>query len=417
MTDQSDQQRPVRTLTVKNFSVIKEAKLEFGKITVLIGCESSGKSLLCKLAYFFGREAINIAEGRIAAQLDFSAFESSLKKEFEKWFPRNGWGNLSWTISFQSEEYEVTTSYEAEPTRDISVSFCEKFHSAYTKSQAYTFPDNQYWPAYLLRGLAGQGVWDRTTYIPSERTYFVDTNKDYKPLVSDPEPIVQAFALLYSNARDPKIPKPRMEYFLRGVLGQGEDEWKFSFADGRVVSLSNLSSGSKELLPLFCVLEMYEHQRPITKMQINGGLAPGDAYRSDDFYIEEPEGHIFPATQLKIVKYFAELANSAKLQTRIAITTHSPYILTAFNTLIEAWRVGNKEGKREQVAALIPEKYWVSENEFKAYTIEDGVLKSIFEKETEGKEGSGLIDGGYLDAVSDQIGGEFDKLLDIEYAG
>ena len=34
----------MRKLTVKNFSVIKEAKLEFGKITVLIGPQSSGKS-------------------------------------------------------------------------------------------------------------------------------------------------------------------------------------------------------------------------------------------------------------------------------------------------------------------------------------------------------------------------------------
>jgi len=34
----------VRKLTVKNFSVIKEAELEFGKITVLIGPQSSGKA-------------------------------------------------------------------------------------------------------------------------------------------------------------------------------------------------------------------------------------------------------------------------------------------------------------------------------------------------------------------------------------
>ena len=43
----------MRKLTVKNFSVIKDAELEFGKITVLIGPQSSGKSLLCKLAYLF----------------------------------------------------------------------------------------------------------------------------------------------------------------------------------------------------------------------------------------------------------------------------------------------------------------------------------------------------------------------------
>ena len=48
----------MRKLTVKNFSVIKEAELEFGKITVLIGPQSSGKSLLCKLAHFLSKEVL-----------------------------------------------------------------------------------------------------------------------------------------------------------------------------------------------------------------------------------------------------------------------------------------------------------------------------------------------------------------------
>jgi len=400
----------MRKLTVKNFSVIKEAELEFGKITVLIGPQSSGKSLLCKLAYFLGRETINIAEGRISAQLDFSAFENSVKTEFETWFPRNAWGNQSWIISFQSQGYSVTASCEGKSIEDISISFCDEFRAVYAKSRTYTFPDNQYWPAYLLRDLAGQGVWDRTTYIPSERTYFVDTSKGYKPLVSDPEPIVQAFALLYSNSRDPKIPKPRMQHHLGGSLEQGEDEWKFNFEDGRVVSLGKLSSGSKELLPLFCVLEMYEHQRPATKAQVNGGLVPVDAYRSDDFYIEEPEGHIFPETQLEIVKYFTELANSASLQARIAVTTHSPYILSAFNDLIEAGRLGADKNLRAEVNEVIPEMYWIKQGDFKAYSIHDNKLESIMDKET------GLINGEYLDAISNKIGGDFDALLRIGYA-
>ena len=406
----------MRKLTVRNFSVINDAELEFGKITVLIGPQSSGKSLLCRLAYFLGREILDIAIGRTQNHFDFSMFEEDVKKKFTEWFPRGGWGNRIWTVTFLSDRYEVTASFENTLGDGISFSFCEEFRTAYAKSQTYTFPDNQYWPAYLLRDLAGQGVWDRSTYVPSERSYFVDTNKDYRPLVSDPEPIIKAFALLYSNARDPKIPKPRMERNLGGRLEQGEDEWKFVFGDGRTVSLSKLSSGSKELLPLFCVLEMYEHQRPTTQEQINSRIVPEDTYRSDDFYIEEPEGHVFPEMQKQLVRYFAELANSDQLRPHFTITTHSPYILTAFNTLIEAWRAGNKEGKREKVASLVPEHYWVNENDFAAYAIHDGVLTSFFEKVKEGVAGSGLIDGDFLDSVSDQLGGEFEKLLDIEYA-
>src|ERR1700723_3246332 len=102
----------MRKLTVKNFSVIKEAELEFGKITVLIGPQSSGKSLLCKLAYFLGREAINIAVGRVVQRFEYGYvdFESAVRQEFSRWFPRNGWGNGNWSIVFSSNAYEATVS-------------------------------------------------------------------------------------------------------------------------------------------------------------------------------------------------------------------------------------------------------------------------------------------------------------------
>lgn len=402
----------MRKLTVKNFSVIKEAELEFGKITVLMGPQASGKSLLCKLTYFLSREILEVAIGRAQNHFNFSLFEEDVKRKFAEWFPRSGWGNQPWTVSFQSDRYGVTASGGSITSEGLAFSFCEEFRTVYLNSETYSFPDNQYWPAYLFRDLAGQGVWDRTTYIPSERTYFVDTNKDYKPLVSDPEPIVKAFALLYSSARDPKIPKPRIEHYLGGRLEQGEDEWKFVFEDGRIVSLSNLSSGSKELLPLICVLEMYEHQRPTTQAQLNGGLVPNNTYRSDDFYIEEPEGHIFPETQRDVVNYFAELANSANLRARITVTTHSPYLLTAFNSLIAAGLVAKaRPEKIAEIEKIVPQKYWIKEGDFAAYAFDgkDGILHPSMDKET------GLINGDVLDNISDRIGGVFEELMDVEY--
>ena len=47
--------------------MIKEAELEFGKITVLIGPQSGGKSLLCKLAFFLEREVLEIATKSIVS--------------------------------------------------------------------------------------------------------------------------------------------------------------------------------------------------------------------------------------------------------------------------------------------------------------------------------------------------------------
>src|SRR5580692_4147153 len=87
MPDNGNKARPVRTLTVKNFSVIKEAELEFGKITVLIGPQSSGKSLLCKLAYFLGKEFIDIAVGSVFAGRSLHEFRKEISEIFADRFP------------------------------------------------------------------------------------------------------------------------------------------------------------------------------------------------------------------------------------------------------------------------------------------------------------------------------------------
>jgi hypothetical protein len=400
----------MRKLTVKNFSVIKEAELEFGKITVLIGPQSSGKSLLCKLAYFLGREILMKAEDWIKQKLDFSVFEDAVRRDFERWFPRSGWGSKDWSVSFSSDGYRASLFCSGQSKASPSISFGNEFEQIYNSSLVIGYPDNLVLPAYNLRGLAGVGVWDRSTYIPSERSYFVDTSKGYRSLASDPDPLLKAFATLYENSRDPDIPKLRTQRFMRGKLVRGEDMWQFAFDDGRVLPLSELSSGNKELLPLFSVLEMYEYQRPSTSSQIHAGIGSRDWYRFDDFFVEEPEGHVFPDMQRELVRYFTELANSEQLLPHFTITTHSPYILTAFNNLIEAGQVVRaKPELKDEVAKLIPEQYWIKEGDFKAYAIEDGILKSIVAKDT------GLVSANYLDQVSETIGMEFDELLRLGY--
>jgi len=111
-----------------------------------------------------------------------------------------------------------------------------------------------------------------------------------------------------------------------------------------------------------------------------------------------------------VVQLFAWLANDPVLDFDWVITTHSPYILSAFNNLIEADQVaGAKPELKGEVAKLIPEHYWVKSSDLKAYCIRDGNLESIMDEET------GLISANYLDQVSETIGAEFDELLRLGY--
>jgi len=104
------------------------------------------------------------------------------------------------------------------------------------------------------------------------------------------------------------------------------------------------------------------------------------------------------------------MVNDRTLNSTLTITTHSPYILSSFNNLIEADQVAReKPESKDEVARLIPEHYWIKSSDFRAYCIHDGVLESIMDSET------GLISANYLDSVSETIGVEFDELLRLGY--
>ena len=418
MADNGIKQRPVRKLTVDNFSVIKHAELEFGKITVLIGPQASGKSLLCKLAYFLGKEVLDLAVGQVANDFDLSELEAMVKKEFFEWFPLEGWGARDWSVQLVLGDYEVTIHGSGMPLPDIDVRFNERFNALFEKHRSgeLTWTRREIYADFSV--LMGKGVWDLTTYIPSDRPYYVDTNRGYRLLATEPDPIAKRFAESYSNSLNIDIPKPRLSGLLRGEPTRGGNSWLFVFEDGRILPLSHLSSGSKQLLALFSVLETYEERRPIGSKEIRKEITKGIQERIDnsetlgydEFFVEEPEGDLFPEMQYELVRYFAELASNGHPKPTFTITTHSPYILTAFNNLIEASQVAAaKPELKSEVAKLIPEHYWIKPEDFKAYSINDGRLESIVDAKT------GLVSTNYLDQVSETIGVEFDELLRLGY--
>jgi hypothetical protein len=56
---------------------------------------------------------------------------------------------------------------------------------------------------------------------------------------------------------------------------------------------------------------------------------------------------------------------------------------------------------------IVKKKYRIQPGTLNAYAIIDGELKNIVDED-------GLIDGEYLDGISNKIGSEFSKLIDLE---
>lgn len=441
MTGKGNQVRPVRTLEVDNFSVIRKATLEFGRITVLIGPQAKGKSLICKLAYFLGWETTTVAARALVDRKPWSDFLEAIRLEFVSRFSTAGWLRTDSQASFSSYLYSVRVRGAGDPLNpQLEFTFSNRFRELYESNLGELHRQ----PVLLAstRGQLQQDFWieishllnpdlaQSNIYIPSGRQFFTVAAKSVAALDSPGlDDITRRFAGLIAWDTRWKVGMTtsgrgvlqeigrEIERIAGGVVVMTDGEPTFLSQDGRRLPLSMLSSGTSELLPMLNVLTYlaYAQEHSPAPVRSPGGPFRGHKEFGPLIFVEEPESHVFPETQRELVNLFAWMSNDPFLSFDWVITTHSPYVLTAFNTLLEAWRAGQSTPKHKQVSALIPERYWINENEFAAYGIRDGFLAPIFRKEADKDRGTGLIDADYLDSVSSAISSEFSKLLEIEF--
>jgi hypothetical protein len=423
MAENETKKPSVRKLTVDNFSVIKHAELDFGKITVLIGPQASGKSLLCKLAYFLGQVVPEAVNGLALLRLSEQNLLEVIAQEFQERFPSQGWGNQPGKIDFVSELFTISLSLspsDAVCVPRVNREFLEtyrtwvEFHGVEGSAKEVTERLRT-----GLVGAVGPFRFDESVYIPTGRAFFSTPNRGFASMSGkNLDWITQRFSneidWEYRGMLEPSGPSsdlyPQFVESASGILGGRVVREKnillfSSMEDGLKLPFQWLSSGTQELLPLL---------NPLANLVYNFSSNPMNVWepfssKIGPIFVEEPELSVFPSTQYELMKLFAWLSGEDRLEFPFVITTHSPYILSAFNNLIEAEQaVRNNPQLRGDVAAIVPERYWIKSGDFNAYAIEDGKLKSILNE-------SGFVEGNYLDQVSETIGDEFDRLIKLEY--
>ncbi len=124
-----------------------------------------------------------------------------------------------------------------------------------------------------------------------------------------------------------------------------------------------------------------------------------------DIFLEEPEENLFPSTQYDLLNWMIAQINGERKHS-LFIATHSPYIMTSLNNLLEAGNViAKSKGKRMEVEKIVPKNGILTTEDIGAYSLEDGVVSSMIDTE------SNLISAEKLDEASDVISEKFDKLL------
>jgi predicted ATP-dependent endonuclease of OLD family len=137
-------------------------------------------------------------------------------------------------------------------------------------------------------------------------------------------------------------------------------------------------------------------------------LATGLNNRKEFFVIEEPEAHLYPLAQKELINAFAVFLNTIE-HGKLIVTTHSPYILACINILLYADYVSKEIGTQNGKINNISRAFWLDSSFFNAYSLGQSEAYCVNIKD----DVTGLIDQNYLDAISEQLGLQYQELYNL----
>lgn len=421
----------IEKINISNFAGIHSFELKLEKINILIGPQSSGKSVCAKLLYYFKSIFQTLSDINNEEKFEKRMFDKNILAKFDEYFPQKYIGPSDYSISYEIDNNYIEIKQIAGKRKLTysggylsQISFLRNERKIIFEKQK---DNKQNMDPYKLRWelskhysenlekTIGKIAVFSQLFIPAGRSFFsflqnnifnfVSSNRTIDPFLSEFGVRYQNYkhfadmGLFEINSKKYKKIKEDIEKFTGEILsGKYISERENDFIvspDGRKVGLSNSSSGQQESLPLTIIL----------------GLLPYGSFSrfGSTIYIEEPEAHIFPDAQRKIMELISYVYNNSQNQLQFVITTHSPYILTSINNMIFAGAIGMTDNVkiRKKIDSLVSERIWLKSEDVCAYSIRDGLSECIKSVE------SGLINSEYLDSVSSSIGGIFEELIDL----
>jgi hypothetical protein len=420
---------PTERLIIENFKGISHLELEVKPFTVLIGPQSVGKSVTAKLLYYFRTLPVEVFIA--AVKNSKSSPDNRLLERFAKFLPppnrmagkstvRYSIGDmtfslrnddddeLGWRIvlpSFlRSEFLRIKDEYSELEKKERGMGSFSQMSSFRSSLQAGYVKN--------LEDKLGEKSPNLVWFIPAGRSFYSQVEKDAASFFESAnlDPFVALFGQFLAFLKEPiHFPTPKQsksaslaseltEQLLSGKYEREGQKDFITVKDGRRLPPALWSSGQQESLPL--VLHM--------RRWAEGNL---ESDRRIALFIEEPEAHLFPASQRIMMELIALAFNSAPKGTSVFITTHSPYVLSTLDILLKAGQLfqqSHDPAKHASISRIVPELEALAPGSVGAYYMDRKECRSIMDAET------GLIDGSGIDDVSGELAEQFDALNDLK---
>jgi predicted ATPase len=408
-------------LVVKNFSVLKNIDIKINNINIIIGDQAQGKSLISKIVYFFNKLRSYLVEMLVSSEEDMlnsTNIKNTLIKKFYDLFPKY--------LIEQNKDFEIKYYYYSNIKTPFKIvrkngdlnlvipknlavildNLNKELKEQLSKIDIQNMGDNRIFKIEMLfKKIDKVNLVDETLLIPAMRSFFsyLQDNVFFDNLIlntvtKDFGQYLQKTKYITSNINkeifNNNILKKISTDLLKGEYFRKDKTDFIKSIDGTEIKLSDASSGQQEIFPILRSLDFNSHLHKY-------------AYY---FYImEEPEAHLFPSTQKKVINLLAYIYNLHKTS-KLLITTHSPYILTSLNNLIQAHNTYKlKPNLEKEISKVVSKDIWVKFENVSAYYLNNGKCIDILDSD------SNLINTDFIDEISNEISSEFSRLLDIGY--
>jgi predicted ATPase len=394
-------------LIVKNFGPIKDATVDFKRVTVFIGPTGGGKSTLAKLAAIWRQSEFVLSPPLTKATLfsDYAIKSFVHKDSVITWKDDDGSSYID--SEFHAED-ENKKDNAVERTIAHLKSSDEKMNAFLETVKSFANEIRKLEPSKqnVAWSELPKDVFDiikkpflqmvsltKPIYILSERIFLASLEYSWAGMMRDNiglSKLLLDFANSFSLARKDVVELDIPFFNVKYMHIDGRDFIKVPEREEPLMLLET-ASGIQSVTPLLVLLEHLSR----------------NTEQAQSFIIEEPELNLYPTAQQGLLNWLVE--KCTKGENDLTITTHSPYILSSCNLLLEAYKVAKlRPDLEKEIATIVPKACWLNPDEFAAYYVADGTVKPITDDRTH------LIGGNELDAVSGDISDSFRKLLRLK---
>lgn len=384
------------SLHIKCFGPIKDStKIEMTSLMILIGRQSAGKSTFMKVLCY-----CRWVEKKIMVSTDDMVNQYTHYNKF---------------IKELKQFYRLNEDYFTEDTElmydgdNITIEYRGVNGNAKI-SRKKSFAENRF--------------NTKLSYIPAERNLvsaIQNVDKTYKATEQD---VLFNFIYEWDEAKLPYTSDNPFRLSATGgfsyVNKSGADV--LIREDGVETPAFYASSGMQSIMPMDVMANyitervgqnasLSMHDRNEISKTDNGKSYRRLAYQSAQLFIEEPEQNLYPESQklvvMSLVRSLKKALKKSTEQSMAVLTTHSPYVMSVVNVLLNAAIVDEK-GLEQSV---VDKDYILPSNAISGYFIDEtGVFRNIMDGEIP------MLSGNDLDGVSDWVEESISKLNSIQFA-